>query len=105
MYCEGLSCIVPPQVQDVPSVPVKETDWTVKKVPEVEAVLARHLGRPEPPRMVYCPKHPVFDFIPARIRRIVNPKASLLSCSASLQVSKDVSKPGDILYSEKLHRF
>ena len=31
-------------------------------------------------------RNPVFDLIPARIRRIVNPKASLISCSASLQV-------------------
>merc|ERR1712130_501319 len=50
-----------------------------------ERIVAEQMNRPPPPRMVYCPRNPVFDLIPARIRRIVNPKAPLLSCSASLQ--------------------
>ena len=81
----------------------KVTDWRSKKVNPVERIVAEQMNRPPPPRMVYCPRfsssylsqdpqndklrNPVFDLIPARIRRIVNPKAPLLSCSASLQVT------------------
>lgn len=34
--------------------------------------------------MIYRPRDPVFDLPTTRIRRLVNPKAGLLSCAASL---------------------
>merc|ERR1719420_1518510 len=74
----------------------KVTDWSLKKVNPVERIVAEQMNRPPPPRMVYCPRNPVFDLIPARIRRIVNPKAPLLSCSASLQrnfIGYDTTNP------------
>jgi len=79
-----------------PETRTKVTDWSLKKVTPVERIVAEQMNRPPPPRMVYCPRNPVFDLIPARIRRIVNPKASLLSCSASLQrnfIGYDTTNP------------
>jgi len=70
--------------------PVKinpEKDWDISSDPELLKVLdiAKRLGQAQPPQMVYRPKNPTFDLLPTRIRRLVNPKASLKSCSASLQ--------------------
>lgn len=64
----------------------KHMDWDVSKDQDLLKVvdIAKKLGRPAPPHFIYCPKNPVFDLIPAKIRRLVNPKASVVSCSASL---------------------
>jgi len=64
-----------------------EKDWDVSRDPELIKVLdiAKRLGQAQPPQMVYRPRNPVFDLLPTRIRRLVNPKAALKSCSASLQ--------------------
>ena len=47
--------------------------------------IAKRLGQTQPPQLVYRPQNPIFDLLPTRIRRLVNPKASLKWCSASLQ--------------------
>jgi len=64
----------------------KNMDWNVSKDKDLLKVvdIAKKLGRPAPPHFVYCPKNPVFDLIPAKIRRLVNPKSSVISCSASI---------------------
>lgn len=46
--------------------------------------MAKRLGKKQPAHMVYRPRNPTFDLAPARIRRMANPKASTLSCSASV---------------------
>ena len=46
--------------------------------------MAKRLGKKQPAHMVYRPRNPTFDLAPARIRRMVNPKASTLSCSAAV---------------------
>ena len=62
-------------------------DWDISQDPELLKVLdiAKRLGQTQPPQMVYRPRNPIFDLLPTRIRRLVNPKASLKWCSASLQ--------------------
>jgi len=64
----------------------KSMDWDISKDQDLLKVvdIAKKLGRPAPPHLIYCPKNPVFDLIPAKIRRLVNPKSSVISCSASL---------------------
>jgi len=61
-------------------------DWGHNKDPKLTKALevAEKLGLPSPPQLLYCQSSPVFDLIPLKIRRLVNPKASLISCSASL---------------------
>ena len=63
-----------------------EKDWDVSRDPEVLKALdaAKRLGRRQPVHMVYRPRNPTFDLAPARIRRLVNPRASTTSCSASV---------------------
>ena len=34
----------------------KVTDWSLNKVNPVERILAEQMNRPQPPRMVYCPR-------------------------------------------------
>merc|ERR1711936_1069588 len=88
--------------------PVKinpEQDWDVSRDPELLKVLdiAKRLGQAQPPQMVYRPRNPVFDLPPTRIRRFVNPKASLKWCSASLQRNlAGFGSSGDVSKNQKL---
>jgi len=88
--------------------PVKinpEQDWDVSRDPELLKVLdiAKRLGQAQPPQMVYRPRNPVFDLPPTRIRRFVNPKASLKWCSASLQRNLAGFGPsGEVSTTQKL---
>merc|ERR1711892_862723 len=88
--------------------PVKfdpEKDWDISRDPELLKVLdiAKRLGQAQPPQMVYRPKNPIFDLLPTRIRRLVNPKASLKWCSASLQRNLAGFGPsGDVSKNQRL---
>jgi len=64
-----------------------EKDWDVSQDPELQKVLNRvkMLGRAVPPKMQKIVKTPTFDLIPAIIRKLRNPRASIKRCSASLQ--------------------
>jgi len=64
-----------------------EKDWDVSQDPELQKVLSRvkMLGRAAPPKMQKIIKTPTFDLIPAVIRKLRNPRASIKRCSASLQ--------------------
>jgi len=82
-----------------------EKDWDISRDPELIKVLdiAKRLGRAQPPQMVYRPKNPVFDLLPTRIRRLVNPKAALKSCSASLHRNLAGFGPsGDVSKNQRL---
>eukprot|EP00092_Neocalanus_flemingeri_P083675 GFUD01105042.1.p1 GENE.GFUD01105042.1~~GFUD01105042.1.p1 ORF type:complete len:496 (-),score=166.67 GFUD01105042.1:124-1611(-) len=82
-----------------------EKDWDISRDPELLKVLdiAKRLGQKQPPQMVYKPKNPTFDLLPTRIRRLVNPKASLKSCSASLQRNLAGFGPsGDVSVNQRL---
>jgi len=88
--------------------PVKintEKDWDISQDPELLKVLdiAKRLGQTQPPQMVYRPMNPVFDLLPTRIRRLVNPKASLKWCSASLQRNlAGFGQSGDVSRTQRL---
>ena len=43
------------------------------------------LGRAQPPKVQTYSKNPLFDLLPTAIRRLVNPKAPVKCCVASLQ--------------------
>jgi len=82
-----------------------EKDWDISRDPELLKVLdiAKRLGQAQPPQMVYRPKNPIFDLLPTRIRRLVNPKASLKWCSASLQRNLAGFGPsGDVSKNQRL---
>ena len=61
-------------------------DWDVSRDPELMKALeiAKRLGRPQPAHLVFKPKDPSFELAPTQIRRLVNPKASIQSCSAGV---------------------
>lgn len=65
---------------------VTDKDWDVSRDPGLLKALevAKRLGQPQPAHMVFKPKNPTFELAPSRIRRMVNPKASVLSCSAAV---------------------
>merc|ERR1719242_2086089 len=48
-----------------PESKTKVTDWNLTKVTPVERIVAEQMKKPQPPRLVYCPRNPVFDLIPA----------------------------------------
>ena len=62
-------------------------DWDVSEDPELLKVLnmAKMLGRAQPPKVQTYSKNPLFDLLPATIRRLSNPKAPVKCCVASLQ--------------------
>jgi len=88
--------------------PVKfdpEKDWDISRDPELLKVLdiAKRLGQAQPPQMVYRPKNPTFDLLPTKIRRFVNPKASLKMCSASLHRNlAGFGQTGDVSKTQRL---
>ena len=47
--------------------------------------MAKMLGRAQPPKVQTYSKNPLFDLLPTAIRRLVNPKAPVKCCVASLQ--------------------
>ena len=61
-------------------------DWDKSRDPQTIKAMqeAKRLGRPEPPHLIYKPKNPTFDLPPTRIRRLVNPKAPIEYCSATI---------------------
>jgi len=63
-----------------------EKDWDKSRDPQTIKAMqeAKRLGRPEPPHLIYKPKNPTFDLPPTRIRRLVNPKAPIEYCSATI---------------------
>jgi len=78
-----------PAVTAKAAVPVpdnKEKDWDKSRDPQTIKALqvAKRLGQPQPPQLVYKPKNPTFDLLPTRIRRLVNPKAPIEFCSATI---------------------
>jgi len=63
-----------------------EKDWDVSEDPELQKVLNRvkMLGRAPAPKPQKIARTPTFDLIPAVIRKLRNPRASIKWCSASL---------------------
>ena len=61
-------------------------DWDISRDPELIKALevAKRLGQKQPAHMVYRPKNPSFDLPITRIRRMVNPRAGVHSCSAAV---------------------
>jgi len=64
----------------------KEKDWDKSRDPGLAKAVqvAKRLGQPQPPQLIYRPKNPTFDLLPTRIRRLVNPRAPVEFCSATL---------------------
>ena len=73
-------------VKPVTVIESTEKDWDMSRDPQTmkEMQEAKRLGKPEPPHLIYKPKNPTFDLPPTRIRRLVNPKAPVEFCSATL---------------------
>ena len=46
--------------------------------------VAKRLGRRQPPHLVWRPRQPQLDLAPARVRRLTNPRAGAVSCSAAV---------------------
>jgi len=82
-----------------------EKDWDISRDPELIKALevAKRLGQTRPAHMVYRPKNPTFDLPPTRIRRMVNPRASVKSCSAAVYRNlAGFGSGGDISKNQKL---
>merc|ERR1712183_281295 len=61
------------------------------------------LGRAQPPKVQTYSKNPLFDLLPATIRKLSNPKASIKCCVASLQRNLAGFGPnGDISKNQKV---
>ena len=61
-------------------------DWDVSRDPGLLKALevAKRLGRRQPPHLVWRPRQPQLDLAPARVRRLTNPRAGAVSCSAAV---------------------
>jgi len=82
-----------------------EKDWDVSEDPELLKVLniAKMLGRAQPPKVQVYAKNPLFDLLPATIRRLNNPRVPVKSCFASLQRNlAGFGMSGDISKNQKL---
>merc|ERR1719153_773804 len=82
-----------------------EKDWDVSQDPELLKVLnmAKMIGRAQPPKVQTFPKTPMFDMLPAAIRRLSNPKAPIKWCTASLQRNlSGFGLNGDMSKNQKL---
>jgi len=82
-----------------------EKDWDVSEDPELLKVLnmAKMLGRAQPPKVQTYSKNPLFDLLPATIRRLSNPKAPVKCCMASLQRNlAGYGSNGDISKNQKI---
>jgi len=82
-----------------------EKDWDISQDPELLKVLnmAKMLGRAQPPKVQTYSKNPLFDLLPATIRKLSNPKASIKCCVASLQRNLAGFGPnGDISKNQKV---
>ena len=65
--------------------------------------VAKRLGQSQPPHMIWRPKNPTFDLAPTRIRRMVNPRASVQCCSASVYRNlAGFGSGGEISVNQKL---
>ena len=62
-------------------------DWDVSQDPELLKALniAKMIGRAQPPKVQIYAKNPMFDLLPATIRRLNNPKVPVKNCMVSLQ--------------------
>merc|ERR1719153_32625 len=82
-----------------------EKDWDVSEDPELLKVLnmAKMIGRAQPPKVQTFTKTPMFDMLPAAIRRLSNPKAPIKWCTASLQRNlSGFGLNGDMSKNQKL---
>merc|ERR1719153_1269075 len=82
-----------------------EKEWDVSQDPELMKVLtmAKMIGRAQPPKVQTFTKTPMFDMIPAAIRKLSNPKAPIKWCTASLQRNLSGFGPsGEISKNQKL---
>jgi len=82
-----------------------DKDWDVSRDPGLMKALevAKRLGQSQPPHMIWRPKNPTFDLAPTRIRRMVNPRASVQCCSASVYRNlAGFGSGGEISVNQKL---
>lgn len=81
-----------------------EKDWDVSNDPALQKVLAlaKMLGKSAPPRAKSPVKKATFGLNPAKIRRLVNPKAPVRSCRVTLHRNLSGFNVSDLSKSQRL---